>query len=357
VGVLLELPVSRKILTVVAKLDHFQGLFSSQSFIPAERLRRIEEAVRALSVGASCRLAGIPVSDSEVAGLLRGESVPLDDAREILGYAGALQRNFVPSSGLLGTRELSELHAEMLGAERPVAPTKWRTERLHRESFDARGRATGRVFPTLPHRLVQTKTEELLTWLEFELRSREQHPVLVIGGFVLCFLSISPYDRANGRMARLLGNLLLRRAGYRAIPYASLEKHMEERRDEHDDAILASQTGLWTEQADLTPWLDFFLDVLDRHRESVEAKIALERQVHDYPPLQRAILEAVREHGNVGAALLLQATGANRNTLKDNLRRLVQRGVLEKTGLRRGTRYRLSCGEQPVTMARDASEL
>ncbi len=196
-----------------------------------------------------------------------------------------------------------------------------------------------------------------MSWVECELRSREQHPVLVIGAFVLCFLSISPYQRANGRMARLLGNLLLRRAGYSAIPYASLEKQMEERRDEHDGAILRSQTGLWTEQADLTPWLNLFLEVLDRHRESVEAKIALERQVHDYPPLQRAILETVREHGNVGAALLLKATGANRNTLKDNLRRLVQRGVLEKTGLRRGTRYRLSCGEQVVTTARNAPEL
>ena len=90
--------------------------------------------------------------------------------------------------------------------------------------------------------------------------------------------------------------------------------------------------------------------MLDRHRESVEAKIALERQVQDYPPLQRAILETVREHGNVGAALLLKATGANRNTLKDNLRRRVQRGVVEKTGLRRGTRYRMSSGERPAPM-------
>ena len=353
----LELPVSRHILTVVAKLDHFQGLFSSQPFIPVERLRRIEEAVRILSVGASCRLAGIPVSDTEVAGLLRGESAALRDAKEILGYARALEQESSVSSGLLGTRQISELHAEMLGAARPAMPSAWRKQRLHRESFDARNRATGRVFPTLPHRMVQEKTEELMTWLECELRSREQHPVLVIGAFVLYFLSISPYERANGRMARLLGNLLLRREGYRAIPYASLEKTMEERREEHDGALLQSQTGLWTEQADLTPWLDFFLDVLDRHRESVEAKIALERQVQDYPPLQRAILEAVREHGDVGAALLLKATGANRNTLKDNLRRLVQRGVLEKTGLRRGTRYRLSSGDRPAPLVRDAPEL
>ena len=65
--------------------------------------------------------------------------------------------------------------------------------------------------------------------------------------------------------------------------------------------------------------------------------------------MQQAILQAVREHGNVDAGLLLKATGANRNTLKDNLRRLVTRGVLEKTGLKRGTRYRLATVERAKT--------
>jgi hypothetical protein len=38
----------------------------------------------------------------------------------------------------------------------------------------------------------------------------------------------------------------------------------------------------------------------------------------------------------------MSCTGANRNTLKDNLRRLVERGMLERMGSRRGTRYRLA---------------
>ena len=52
-------------------------------------------------------------------------------------------------------------------------------------------------------------------------------------------------------------------------------------------------------------------------------------------------METVRRHGTAEAGLLLRTTGANRNTLKDNLRRLVQAGVLEKMGERRGTRYRI----------------
>ena len=65
----------------------------------------------------------------------------------------------------------------------------------------------------------------------------------------------------------------------------------------------------------------------------------------DFSPLQRKIVETVREHGTVGAGLLIEATGANRNTLKDNLRRMVDRGVLERFGERRGARYKLATGE------------
>jgi predicted HTH transcriptional regulator len=93
------------------------------------------------------------------------------------------------------------------------------------------------------------------------------------------------------------------------------------------------------------------MEVLDRHRVRLESKLTLEREGLELSELQRAILAAVREHGTVDAGLLLKATGANRNTLKDNVRRLVSKGVLEKTGERRATRYRLASPDK----ARQAS--
>ena len=74
--------------------------------------------------------------------------------------------------------------------------------------------------------------------------------------------------------------------------------------------------------------------------------MALELRSYDLPPLQRAILETVREHGTAAAGLLLVSTGANRNTLKDNLKRLVDRRLLERVGQRRGSYYRLATGDE-----------
>jgi Fic family protein len=338
----LQLPVSKEIVSELSALDRFQGRWSAQPPIPAERLRHMEQVAQVQSAAASGRLAGIRMTDAEVADILRGDAPPVGDAAELLGYAEAMCEQPTPGT-LVNTDTLRGLHARMLGDADGETP--WRRSQLHREAFDADGKATGHVFATLPPRFIEKKMDTLVTWLEFELRAREQHPVLVVGAFVIHLLAVSPFERANGRMARLLTNRLLHRAGYTAIPYASLEARVEELRGDYWEAISRSQTGLWSESPQLEPWLDFFLKALRRHRERLEAKIELERQVHDYPPLQQAILEAVREHGTVDAGLLLQATGANRNTLKDNLRKLVQQGVLDKLGERRGTRYRMSSGD------------
>ena len=349
-----RIPISPDFVQQLSRFDRLAGNWAAGPGVPAGRLARIEEAARIQATASSARLAGLRVTDRDVGALLLGEAVPVSEAVEIQGYAAALTADFPGGERLLTLEDLHGLHARMLGVEQPCG---WRTNELHREGFDADGKATGLVFPTLPARLAKDKADELLTWLELELRSGEHHPVLVVGVFLIFFLAISPFERGNGRLARLLAGHLLRRAGYGFLPYASLERELEDRRDEYQHTLLRCQTRLWTGEADLETWLGFFLRVCDGHRERVEAKVALEREARDYPPLQRAILEAVREHGDVDAGLLLKATGANRNTLKDNLRRLVQSGVLEKTGQRRGTRYRMPTGEPHRRRAQDGPEL
>jgi Fic family protein len=189
--------------------------------------------------------------------------------------------------------------------------------------------------------MIEEKINDLLTWLEFELRNNERHPALLIGSFFLGFLAISPFERGNGRTSRALVRHLLVRSGYEHLPFASFERELEADRAAYLDALFQARTGVWSGTAKLSPWIEFFLGLLDRHRSRVESKLALERDALDLPPLQREILDTVREHGTANAALLLRATRANRNTLKDNLRRLVEQGVLQRTGQKRGTRYRL----------------
>jgi len=347
VAIQFEIPVSQSTLSIVSRIDRFRGDWSANPGVPSERLERMRQAARIQSIGASCRLSGIHISDHEVAGVLRMESVPLPDTRAVIGYEDAI--NFdLEGPGLLDMATLQRLNATVLAVgkegpgENPSEECCWRRQPSHCETFDANGQATGRVIPILPPRMIEETLEELLTWFELEMREGKRHPLPVIATFVLGLLAICPFEFGNGRTIRALTGHLLLRAGYSYAPYASLESQMEDLRQVYYSAFDQSQSGIWTGAADFSPWLDYFMELLDRHRSRVEAKVNLERESSELSPLQQSILDTVREHGTVDAGLLLKATGANRNTLKDNVRRLVTRGVLEKTGERRTTRYRLA---------------
>jgi Fic family protein len=287
-----------------------------------------------------------------VAAFLRDGSPKTADAGAALGYLAGMDHDELRTASLLEPDDLRRLNAIVLGSPSGAGELSgWRKKPHHREAFDAEGHATGLVFTTLPPRMIASGTEDLLTWLEYELRSAEHHPTVVIGAFILGLLSISPFRRGNARLCRLLIGKLLRRAGYDYMRLVSVEREIEILRDTYHQTFHHAHTGIWSGEADLGSWLRFFLEVLERHQEKLEAMLKSERAAIRLSPLQHSILRTVREHGEVGAGLLLEATGANRNTLKDNLRRLVDHGMLSKSGQRRGTRYRL-----PATESRDKAE-
>ena len=325
------------------------------SGVAAERLERLADVATIQSVGASCRLSGIRISDRDVAEILRGESLVNPDRKAVNGYLAAIDLDLGDVS-VPDAPALARLNEVVLGcAERPKCEPcgagVWRKHPTHCEIFDSQGHATGRVVPILPPRMVDEKLDALLSWFALEIHDNERHPLPVIATFVLGLMAISPFEHGNGRTIRALTRHLLRRAGYHGSRYSSLEARMEESREAYYDAFDHAQSGIWSGEANFAAWLDYFLGILDRQRERLELKLALERGHADLTPLQRTILDAVREHGSVDAGLLLRATGANRNTLKDNVRRLVSRGVLEKLGDRRATRYRLAMGERARSAA------
>ncbi|HCD33585.1 MAG TPA: hypothetical protein DER01_14345 [Phycisphaerales bacterium] len=59
------------------------------------------------------------------------------------------------------------------------------------------------------------------------------------------------------------------------------------------------------------------------------------------PELSVQILAWIKDHGRASVSELSRATGGNRNTIKDHLRRLVEDDQLTKHGAGRGTWYSL----------------
>jgi Fic family protein len=129
------------------------------------------------------------------------------------------------------------------------------------------------------------------------------------------------------------------RAGYSYVPYSSLERIVEDSKDQYYTALRRAQATLDGDESQLIDWLTFFVRCLLRQKEVLERKIERERLMPPMAPLSEKLLSIVLEHGRVTVREAAVLTGANRNTIKDHLKRLVDGGRLRRHGRGRGTWY------------------
>ena len=86
-------------------------------------------------------------------------------------------------------------------------------------------------------------------------------------------------------------------------------------------------------------WLDQLVRLLLHAGAQAEEFWRRTQVVASRSALQEAILTLAHRDGRVTAGEVLRETGANRNTVKDNLARLVRSGLLRRQGAKRGTVY------------------
>lgn len=92
--------------------------------------------------------------------------------------------------------------------------------------------------------------DELVKWANKTISEAAMHPLLIITVFNVVFLAIYPFQDGNSRLSRILTTLLLLRAIYDYVPYASLERVVEENKDLYYKALRRTQTTLEKDSPD-----------------------------------------------------------------------------------------------------------
>jgi Fic family protein len=166
---------------------------------------------------------------------------------------------------------------------------------------------------------------------------------MAIAVFVVTFLAIHPFEDGNGRLSRVLTTLLLLQAGYAYVPYSSLESVIEQNKGSYYVALRQTQVTIYQDKQDWEPWLLFFLRSLHAQVKRLEKKVELEKIVlAALPELSLNILELTRERGRMTLQTAVELTGANRNTAKLHLQKLLEAGHLSRHGAGRGVWYSLA---------------
>jgi Fic family protein len=183
---------------------------------------------------------------------------------------------------------------------------------------------------------------ELVEWFNQSIQEETHHPLILIGIFVVVFLAIHPFKDGNGRLSRILTTLLLLRAGYSYVPYSSMETIIEANKDNYYLALRRTQQTIRTDTQNWEYWLVFFLRTLAKQKENLANKVNEEQALRSsLPALSRQILELVKTRGEITVKEIQSSTGANRNTIKLHLKKLVGDNYLLQVGQGRGVRYTL----------------
>ena len=300
------------------------------------------------SIGSSTRIEGSKLSDKEVEKLLSGLSIQTFETRdeqEVAGYAELMDLVFGSWADIpFDENHIKQLHQILLrhSTKDERHRGQYKTTSNHVAAFDENGTQIGIVFQTATPFDTPRLMQELVSWVNEERHKAELHPLLIIGVFVVVFLEIHPFQDGNGRLSRVLTTLLLMQAGYAYVPYSSLESVIELNKENYYLGLRQTQASIRSESPDWQPWLVFFLGSLSEQVRRLEKKVEREKLVlATLPELSLRIVEFAREHGRVTIGNAVTFTGANRNTLKQHFRNLVERQHLIQHGSGRGVWYEL----------------
>jgi len=339
--------IPKEIWAKIAKIDELKGRWISGAQLSPQALGRLKRSVLITSTGASTRIEGSRLSDEDVENLMRGmkmQKFANRDKQEVKGYYELLN-NVFDSWRRLGFSESSikHFHQELL---KYVEKDKRHRGKYKKQEntvaiLDNSGKVKQIIFePTLAY-LTPKAMQELVEWTKDNLKSKEYHILLVIGNFLVEFLQIHPFQDGNGRLSRILTNLLLLQAGYLYMPYASHEKIIEDNKSDYYIALRRSQKTFKSGKDDIVSWLNFFFDVLIKQsitavellsKENIEKLLSIKQLA-----VWRYILEKSKD---VSPAEISQGAKVARPTVNQALDVLLRLKKIERIGQGRSTRYR-----------------
>jgi Fic family protein len=334
-------------LNLISKIDEFKGKWQALRNLAPDRLALLKRVATIESVGSSTRIEGARLTDSEVEKLLSGlstASFQSRDEEEVAGYAEAMELIFDSYDEIqTSENQIKQIHQILLKHSTKDARHRGEYKKFpnHVEAFSDDGRSLGIIFETASPFETPFKMAELLEWFNMQGEKRNLHHLLTIGIFLVHFLAIHPFQDGNGRLSRVLTILLLLKSGYSYVPYSSLERVIEDNKEQYYLALRRAQSTLYTDNSRINDWILFFLASLRKQISVLESKIEAEKLITELPPLSQDIIQIARAHGKITVRDVLSITGANRNTIKAHIKELVRRDQLKMVGAGKGTWYKL----------------
>ncbi|MFA7151507.1 MAG: Fic family protein [Candidatus Paceibacterota bacterium] len=330
----------------VSQIDEYKGRWIAGAQLNPQALGRLKRSVLVTSTGASTRIEGAKLSDEDIEKMMRGIDIQKfadRDKQEARGYYELLENIFNSWKSLqVSENSIKHFHKELL--KYVVKDETHRGEYKKQENkvimVNQTGESVGVLFDTAPAYLVPKEMQELVEWAQEAFKEKKYHPLLIIANFTVEFLAIHPFQDGNGRLSRILTNLLLLKHGYQYTPYISHEKLVEDNKPEYYLALRKSQKTFNSDREDIIPWLAFFFKILLKQSQIAIDLLSKENIEKLFSPKQLQIWEYFQQVSEAAPAQIAKATNIARPTINQALDKLLRLKKIERFGQGRATRYR-----------------
>lgn len=328
------------------QIDELKGQWTGGAQLNPQALGRLKRSVLVTSTGASTRIEGARLSDNEVEKLMRGFSLQKlsdRDKQEVRGYYELLNNVFNSWQNIPFTEStIKHLHKELLKYTKKDQRHRgeYKATENKVEMIDESGKTIGVLFDTTPTYLAPKAMEELMSWTNESFTLREAHPLFVISNFIVEFLRIHPFQDGNGRLARVLTNLLMLQQGYNYIPYASHEKIIEDNKADYYLALRQSQKTFGSDKEDISAWTKFFLTISLTQAKQAITLLSAENIEKLLSPKQLLVWNYLIKVAEATPGEIAKETKVARPTVSQALARLLQLKKVERLGQGRTTRYK-----------------
>jgi Fic family protein len=338
--------ITQRIIQKIGQIDQFKGEWKQLDKAENRYLRELRKIATIQSIGSSTRIEGSTLTDAEIATLIKNlkiSKLQTRDEQEVVGYYDTLEMLIENYKDVdLTISNIHYFHNLLLKYSTKDVRHRGRFKELTNKVVATYPDGTTRViFNTTEPFLTEKEMNELVEWTNKAFSDAEIHPLIIIGTFVYEFLSIHPYQDGNGRLSRLLTNLLLLKSDYKFVMYVSLEHIVENKKKEYYQALMEGQKDRYKQTERIDTWLLFFLESLSDLILKLEQKLKEYRKIGGYlNERQKEILAFIQENqpvksGDISSKLPQYSTA----TIQKDLLYLVAEFELEKMGNSRGTVY------------------
>ena len=338
----------------------YNNEWSADHDLDSDLLFQLRELATVQSIGSSTRIEGSSLTDEEVNSLLQGmqtQKLKTRDEEEVAGYFHTLELVLNDFEGIpINANYVRGLHKELLQFSSKdrhhLGNYKQLTNRVVATMKDGTQRT---IFKTTEPMFVDQEMTDLFEWYNSNKSGDKYHPLIVIGAFIYEFLTIHPFQDGNGRLSRLLTTLLLLQHDYAFVQYASFEREIEKEKRKYYAALMEAQRHRGEESEVIERWMLFFLRSLVRLTEELDRLIKLKKDGDDSVepgmlkeptafPYLSIREERVLQYFDNNPSLSVKEVDervreVSRSTVKNDLRKLTEHGLLERRGRGRGTVY------------------